>query len=401
MRLLVSNCHTRMGYAVTCSLTRMGHEVVAAGSHVPTMARGVHSVVGEVFYPDPFIHEDEFVRVLSSAIRDHAIDALLPVHEETFVVARHRHCFAPTLVIAPGFDDLMRAQDKYEVFRLANVMGVPTPMTHVLNEGFDLRHAVAALGYPLIIKPRFGSGAHGVVMIRTDADLPLANELMRPESNGRLIAQEWVPGHGAGIGILTWGQRLAAVSGHKRIREIPISGGTSTARITFTSEPLIDAADRILSACSLQGVAMVEFRVDEETGRHWLLEINPRYWGGLPTAIASGVDFPVHHVNCAMGRVPASILRPRHTIESRWLLGEIRAFAEHIRTGNFSRAFAAFRVTPGACLTIDDIGQAGARAFFYQLGAYMSNLRRYGSMGGHSDCKARFFERHTMMDRQA
>lgn len=145
---------------------------------------------------------------------------------------------------------------------------------------------------------------------------------------------------------------------------------------------------------------MVEFRVDEKSGRHWLLEINPRYWGGLPTGIAAGVDFPAHHISCAMGNVPESVLKPSQLVESRWLLGEVRAFAEHLRAGQLSSAFAVFTVTPGARLEIDDFGQAGGRAFLYQLGAYLSNLMRYRSMGGHSDSKKRFFARHSNMEVQ-
>lgn len=400
MKLLVSNCHTRMGYAVACSLVRAGHQVVAAAARVPTMMRGVSGVVAEVAHPDPFVHEDEFIRVLSDAAARYEIDAFLPVHEEMFVVARHRDRLAPTPVIAPGFDELMRVQDKYEVFRMANALDIPTPATYLLCGRMSPREVAQNIGYPMVIKPRFGSGASGVVVIRNEADLAQAQELVKPGNDRRLIAQQWVPGHGAGIGTLVWNQRLAAISGHKRLREIPIRGGTSTARVTYASEPLAAAAARVLGACGLQGVAMVEFRVDETSGRHWLLEINPRYWGGLPTGIASGVDFPAHHVACAIGNIPASVLRPNQLVESRWLLGEMRAFAEHLRAGQFGRAFAAFHVTPGARLTIDDFGQAGTRAFLHQLSAYLSNLVRYRSMGGHSDSKTRFFERYALMDGQ-
>jgi predicted ATP-grasp superfamily ATP-dependent carboligase len=401
MKLLVCNCHTRMGYAVACSLARHGHEVVAAGTHVPTMTRGLRGVVAEVAYPDPFVHEDKFVGVIGDAVRRYGIDAVLPVHEEMFVVACHREAFAPARVIAPAFDYLMRAQDKYQTFQLAKSLGLSTPETCLLTAGFSPRQAAAELGYPMIVKPRFGSGANGVMVISSEAELHCVEALMRPENFSRLIAQERVPGCGAGVGALMWDGRLTAACGHKRLREVPISGGTSTARITYESRPLVEAAERILLSSKLEGVAMVEFRVDEASGRHWLLEINPRYWGGLPTGISSGVDFPVLHVDCAMGRVPQAVQRPHRRVESRWLLGEIRAFVEHLQAGKFVRAVEAFRVTPDVRLEIDDIGQAGTRAFFHQLSAYVSNLRRYNSLGGHSDSKTRFFERYTAAELQS
>jgi protein-tyrosine-phosphatase len=39
-------------------------------------------------------------------------------------------------------------------------------------------------------------------------------------------------------------------------------------------------------------VAMFEFRLDRRSGRHVLLEVNPRFWGSLPLAVAAGADFP-------------------------------------------------------------------------------------------------------------
>jgi predicted ATP-grasp superfamily ATP-dependent carboligase len=37
---------------------------------------------------------------------------------------------------------------------------------------------------------------------------------------------------------------------------------------------------------------MVEFKQDEADGEFKMMEINPKFWGSLDLAIASGVDFP-------------------------------------------------------------------------------------------------------------
>src|SRR5690606_34120351 len=41
-----------------------------------------------------------------------------------------------------------------------------------------------------------------------------------------------------------------------------------------------------------EGVAMVEFRWNRKTDEWIFVEINGRFWGSLPLAIASGADFP-------------------------------------------------------------------------------------------------------------
>jgi protein-tyrosine-phosphatase len=62
------------------------------------------------------------------------------------------------------------------------------------------------------------------------------------------------------------------------------------------SEPadpgLLAAAEPMAAAAGLSGAAMFEFRLDRRSGRHVLLEVNPRFWGSLPLAVAAGADFP-------------------------------------------------------------------------------------------------------------
>src|SRR5207247_3410948 len=41
------------------------------------------------------------------------------------------------------------------------------------------------------------------------------------------------------------------------------------------------------------GVAMVEFKREPKSGRWVLIEVNARFWGSLPLALASGADFPL------------------------------------------------------------------------------------------------------------
>jgi protein-tyrosine-phosphatase len=80
---------------------------------------------------------------------------------------------------------------------------------------------------------------------------------------------------------------------HLRLHEPPHGGGSSYRRGVPISPELIDAALRLVGALDYTGVAMVEFKRDHATGRWVLLEVNARFWGSLPLAIASGADFPL------------------------------------------------------------------------------------------------------------
>ena len=52
-----------------------------------------------------------------------------------------------------------------------------------------------------------------------------------------------------------------------------------------------------MSSLNWVGVAMVECKKDIRDNSYKLIEINPRFWGGLELAIKCGVNFPRQYVN--------------------------------------------------------------------------------------------------------
>ena len=88
------------------------------------------------------------------------------------------------------------------------------------------------------------------------------------------------------------GQILFAMQ-HRRLHET--TGFGSAYRETVAVNPeLRGACEALMRSLNYTGVAMVEFRVDEATGKWILLEINGRFWGSLPLAAAAGADFPLY-----------------------------------------------------------------------------------------------------------
>ena len=87
---------------------------------------------------------------------------------------------------------------------------------------------------------------------------------------------------------------------HKRLREYPLSGGPSTLRESVVRPEVAELAVRLLRALNWFGLAMVEFKVDPRDGVPKLMEVNPKLWGSLSLAIASGVDFPALLYRLAM-----------------------------------------------------------------------------------------------------
>jgi protein-tyrosine phosphatase len=114
------------------------------------------------------------------------------------------------------------------------------------------------------------------------------------------IIQQFIDGIGLGFFALYKDGVCKRVFMHRRIREAPPSGGPSTCALSIYEEDLMQAGKKILDALAWHGVAMVEFKRERSTGDLYLIEINPKFWGSLDLALASGVNFPALDVRIAM-----------------------------------------------------------------------------------------------------
>jgi predicted ATP-grasp superfamily ATP-dependent carboligase len=72
----------------------------------------------------------------------------------------------------------------------------------------------------------------------------------------------------------------------------PRGGGFGIHNETTDEPELREQAIALLRSLNWHGPALLEFRVDPETGAAHFIELNARYWGTLDLAIQAGIDFP-------------------------------------------------------------------------------------------------------------
>ncbi len=210
------------------------------------------------------------------------------VDDELLPLARMRSAFADagiTLVL-PSEESLAACLDK--VALAAACAGLEVPRTELLVGTTD----ADSWNYPVIVKPRRGSGSRGV---RTVAS---ADELRAITPDGELMVQEFLPGEEYSVDVCAdaRGRVIAAVP-RTRLR---MDSGVSIAGRTVVSPALSGLARRVVARLGLSYVVNVQLRRDAQGVPH-LLEVNPRFPGSMPLTIASGVDMPSLAVDAALG----------------------------------------------------------------------------------------------------
>jgi predicted ATP-grasp superfamily ATP-dependent carboligase len=241
----------------------------------------------------------------------------------------------------PTLDSFRKASDKAHVTALAATMGMAVPQQVVV----DTHSALAALDlgsltYPVVLKPArsvAGDGLHRTKLAVAYAENGSALRRLadaRPASAFPLLLQQRIEGPGIGIFLLRWEGRVLAQFAHRRLREKPPSGGVSVLSESIATDPtLVSQSRALLAALDWCGPAMIEFKQDRATGRHYLMEVNGRFWGSLQLAVDAGVDFPSLLVAAALGATPMPVTQYQVGVRVRWWWGDVDHLIARMRGG--------------------------------------------------------------------
>lgn len=338
--ILVTDGEERAALAVTRSLGRSGHAVHIAASRNASLAGASRYARSETRTPHPLEEPREFFMAVQDIIERRQIQLLLPISEAALLaILPRRSLLSEVCLPFPSYQSFEKARNKHTVLHAAGRVGLSVPRQQTLctpadREGLN----VAELEYPLVLKP-----SHSVVqeshrlrkwsVLHVDTADALLLALDRiPMSAYPILLQERILGPGIGVFLLLWRDQLLASFGHRRLREKPPAGGVSVYRESVTpSDELVDLSRRLLDELRWEGVGMVEYKVQASTGRPYLMEVNPRFWGSLQLAIDAGVDFPAILVAAALGEAPREISTARRNVRSRWLWGDVDHLVARLR----------------------------------------------------------------------
>jgi predicted ATP-grasp superfamily ATP-dependent carboligase len=297
--VLVTDCGRASAIAFVRSLGRKGWRVVAADADARSAGFRSRYASERLVYPAPQRSPRAFVEHLHGYLAAHPVDLVIPITDECIhPLARARARFAGLTTLAIAADEaLARVADKHATIELARELGVPVPETRRVTSLPEALHAADELAYPLVLKPTVSRRYHEaedrieaghVTFARDRAELERRAPALLAEH--ALLLQPYEAGVGVGVECLAHEGRVLRAFQHRRLAEIPVSGGASAWRESVALDPeLLAHAARLIGALRWTGLVMVEFKLGT---RPWLLEINGRVWGSLPLAVLSGVDFP-------------------------------------------------------------------------------------------------------------
>lgn len=341
VRVLVTDGEQRSALAVVRSLGRAGCAVHVCSSRRHPLAGASRHTTRTAQVADALDQPQRFATDVAALVDSWDIQVVLPVSEPSLLaVLAQPESFADVTVPFPALPEFTRACDKAAVARLAESVGIRVPKQHHAATPDEAAGVRVMLRFPLVVKPSrsvIGNGSgrwkSSVVHVADERALDTALTAL-PAAAYPVLLQERITGPGTGVFLLLRAGVVIASFCHRRIREKPPSGGVS---VYCESVPLdaalLERSVALLRALSWEGVAMVEYKRDAESGEPYLMEINGRFWGSLQLAIDAGVDFPALLVAASLGRRPSPVHAYRAGVRSRWFWGDVDQLLLRLRHG--------------------------------------------------------------------
>ena len=332
MRVLLTDGNERATLAAARSLVAAGYDVHVISHKRFSLAGASRGVRSHLITPDPLQDPVGYAVAVGTVAARCQAAVLLPVTDPAVeALLEYRGSLPEEVRIAlPDLACYRAAADKVALISLAAAAGLAVPQSVVVRSPADVGMPIPDSWFPCVVK----SHRSVVREERRRRSLPVTfvadprgcERTLRalPAGAFPVLVQRRVRGPGEGLFLLRWQGRTVALFAHRRLREKPPAGGVSVYRESIPIPPeLGEAGERLLASLNWNGVAMIECKRDERTGRHVLIEINGRLWGSLQLAIDAGVDFPALLVRCVLGgEVP--VQGPyRVGVRSRWFWGDL------------------------------------------------------------------------------
>jgi len=324
--VLILGVEPRISVPIARSLHQQGIPVAIAGLSPQDPRISSRAVVHFLRLPGYQDQAAEFLEALSSFIRTQGVDMLIPATDAALsAVSQHYDALSPLLHVAcPPPHIVNRVLHKEATLAAAQQCGIRVPREFVISTAKDLETLLENLTFPVVAKPRQKSSAEAfkVRYFRSEADL---SEALTTGALGEALLQEYCPGEGVGVEMLLHQGECVAAFQHRRLKELPHTGGVAVVAIAEPLDPeLRRTALALLRGLEWQGVAMVEFRDDRIHGTAALMEVNGRYWGTLALPIHAGVDFPRYQWQLAHGEQPDVPSSYNVGMRWRWSAGYLR-----------------------------------------------------------------------------
>ncbi len=297
---ILFTCAGRRTYLLKYFKEQLGNEgkVIGADMQLSAPALSVADVKEQV----PAVYAHDYIDRVLDICRRNDVAAIICLNDlELPILAANSERFAAEgiLPIVSPTEIIDICFDKYRTARYVESLGLSTPATYINLAEAKEALAAGRLAFPLVLKPRWGSGSIGIEFVNNLEELSevyamllkkVKKSILATASTGEeyILIQQKIEGQEYGMDVMNdLAGRNRGVSVKKKLAMR--AGETDKAQTVNNAE--IRAIGMKLGE-NLHHIGNLDVDVFEKDGKYYVLELNPRFGGGFPFSYEAGVNFP-------------------------------------------------------------------------------------------------------------
>jgi carbamoyl-phosphate synthase large subunit len=224
-----------------------------------------------------------FVDDLLSICKEKNIDYLFSFIDYGLpALAKNRHRFTElgTSVVISSYETVILCEDKYEFWRYLkknSVQAVPTFLNTDIIDSYPL---------PYFVKPRYGNTSFGTAVVNTIE--ALKDYLCRED----YIVQPFLNDNDYGVDLVVKNGQIYDVFMREKLTS---RAGTTDTAVSIWDDKIFKLLEDLVKVFDFEG--LIDMDVLKKGDEYFINEINPRFGGVYPSAIACGKDFFKRYLN--------------------------------------------------------------------------------------------------------
>ena len=306
------------------------HDIVSCFAHIATTVVADPAPLAPAQYAAqvraavPLITDPGYVPALEQLCSEHGVGVVLPLTDldlDVLALAREEGRL-PTL--GPSVEVARATYDKYETHLLLGSHGLPSPPTALPEDDLD------ALEYPVMIKPRRGSGARSIHLAH---DAQQARFFIDYVQEPTMVQRAM---DGPEISIDCLGNREGQCVNAIPRTMLESRGGESIKGEVIHDEEMIELGRATMEALEVAGPATIQVFRDPHVGLG-ITDVNTRFGGAFPAPVYAalpGRTYPELIVRMAAGEhIAPHVGEFRHGLTFTRYYWQLELDAQHRPTG--------------------------------------------------------------------
>lgn len=292
-RVIITHSRSLMALVAAHSLAKKNIEIIGADTVDLTFLSFSKYVRANFTYQAYQKNEEAFILDLEKNIiqykpKNDIPYLLIPSHTETPLISKYKSRLEKHIIVAcPDYESLNQLHPKDQFSNTVSKLGIKYPQTLLSNN----LSVDSDLKFPILVKPIDASGGRGIREVGNSSDLSKAVKDIEEEFNQNSIIQELIKGDDYCLTVVCKEGEILASAAYTNIQRFPCKTGAGIVREAINPEIFLDSATKLMKAVNLTGIAEIDYLWDKKA-EPYILEVNPRFGGGIFQCVESGIDFP-------------------------------------------------------------------------------------------------------------